>query len=57
MVHGGDIGRLMMKRVITPVENGCCHEVDHGAAEVTMSLHADIVVPGPQQSCGQDPRR
>ena len=51
-VHGGDSGRLMMTRVITPVENGCRHEVDLGAAEVTMSLHADIVVTGPQESCG-----
>ena len=46
-----------MTRVITPVENGCRHEVDLGAAEVKMSLHADTVVTGPQESCGQDPRR
>ena len=46
-----------MSHVITSDENGCRHEVDLGAAEVTMSLHADTVVTGPQESCGQDPRR
>jgi hypothetical protein len=56
MVHGGDSGRLMMNRVITLVENGCA-EVHLGAAEVVMSLHADIVLTVPQESCGQDPRR
>ena len=38
-----------MSHVITSDENGCRHEV-------TMSLHADTVVTGLQESCGQDPR-
>ena len=46
-----------MSHVSTSDENGRRQEVDLGAAEVTMSLHADIVVTGPQESCGQDPRR
>lgn len=43
-----------MSHVIIRGENGRRHEVDVGAAEITMSLHADIVENGRQESCGDN---
>jgi len=42
----------MMSHVIKRREKGRRLGVDVGAAEIAMSLHADLVVNGRQESCG-----
>ena len=43
-----------MGHVIIRREKGRRHDVDVGAAEITMSLNADVIVNGRQESCGDD---